>query len=319
MGVVAISAAALNDVVGWVLLAGVSAYAAAHFSFAHRLSSSAAYPFVALLWFVLRPPRAMADCQLSQSDGGAIDAESHGHRRLPDLRARHLHLRTRHIRDLRRFRGRPRCSIATRLSSRRGTARSDSSCWCSSCRSSSPTPGSGPTFSASTRRRLGMVGHHAHGRRAGQGRSRVLRRRGCRVQRSQSAILGSLMNTRALMELIVLNIGYDLRLHPAKRLHHAGDHGGRHDAHDGAAAAGAAAARGLCRAGRDRSLATQRCISSEVGTVSSRAAIVGPAWAVSDESHACRPDRAARDDRAGPSAPAVRPAARAEIPSPPPP
>ena len=31
---------------------------------------------------------------------------------------------------------------------------------------------------------------------------------------SESAILGSLMNTRALMELIVLNIGYDLGFIP---------------------------------------------------------------------------------------------------------
>src|SRR6201999_1848736 len=34
-GVVGISAAAVNDVVGWVLLAGVSAYATAQFSTAH--------------------------------------------------------------------------------------------------------------------------------------------------------------------------------------------------------------------------------------------------------------------------------------------
>src|SRR5580658_6976535 len=35
IGVVAISAAAINDVVGWILLAGVSAYASARFSAAH--------------------------------------------------------------------------------------------------------------------------------------------------------------------------------------------------------------------------------------------------------------------------------------------
>ena len=38
--------------------------------------------------------------------------------------------------------------------------------------------------------------------------------RACRFDRNQSAILGVLMNTRALMELIVLNIGFDLGLLP---------------------------------------------------------------------------------------------------------
>ena len=63
----------------------------------------------------------------------------------------------------------------------------------------------------------------------------------------QSSILGVLMNTRALMELIVLNIGFQLGFIPPGRLHHAGDHGGRHHDHDRAAAAGPAAARGLSR------------------------------------------------------------------------
>lgn len=48
VGVVAISAAAINDVVGWLLLAGVSAYAAAQFSGLHLL-----WQLVALLAFVL--------------------------------------------------------------------------------------------------------------------------------------------------------------------------------------------------------------------------------------------------------------------------
>jgi len=55
-GVVAISAAAINDVVGWVLLAGVSAYAARHFSadgMILQLGGLAAPG--AVLWFVPRP------------------------------------------------------------------------------------------------------------------------------------------------------------------------------------------------------------------------------------------------------------------------
>jgi len=40
--------------------------------------------------------------------------------------------------------------------------------------------------------------------------------RACGFDRNQSSILGTLMNTRALMELIVLNIGYDLKLIPQK-------------------------------------------------------------------------------------------------------
>jgi len=56
VGVVAISAAALNDVVGWILLAGVSAYAVARFSGAHVvLQLGGLVLFVGVLWFVARP------------------------------------------------------------------------------------------------------------------------------------------------------------------------------------------------------------------------------------------------------------------------
>jgi Kef-type K+ transport system membrane component KefB len=56
VGVVAISAAAVNDVVGWVLLAGVSAYAAAQFSPTHMaLQSGGLLLLLAVLWFVFRP------------------------------------------------------------------------------------------------------------------------------------------------------------------------------------------------------------------------------------------------------------------------
>jgi Kef-type K+ transport system membrane component KefB len=56
MGVVAISAAALNDVIGWLLLAGVAAYAVAGFSARHvALQIAGLLAFVLILWFVLRP------------------------------------------------------------------------------------------------------------------------------------------------------------------------------------------------------------------------------------------------------------------------
>jgi Kef-type K+ transport system membrane component KefB len=40
--------------------------------------------------------------------------------------------------------------------------------------------------------------------------------RACGFKRNESVILGTLMNTRGLMELIVLNIGFDLGLIPQK-------------------------------------------------------------------------------------------------------
>jgi Kef-type K+ transport system membrane component KefB len=56
VGVVAISAAALNDVVGWILLAGVSAYAVSRFSGAHVILQLGGLAlFVLVLWFVARP------------------------------------------------------------------------------------------------------------------------------------------------------------------------------------------------------------------------------------------------------------------------
>jgi Kef-type K+ transport system membrane component KefB len=56
VGVVAISAAALNDVVGWILLAGVSAYAAARFSGMNVLLQLGGIALlVAVLWLIVRP------------------------------------------------------------------------------------------------------------------------------------------------------------------------------------------------------------------------------------------------------------------------
>src|ERR1700722_11164577 len=56
IGVVAISAAAINDVIGWLLLSAMSAYAASKFSVPHlTLQCAGLIVFGAVLWFVLRP------------------------------------------------------------------------------------------------------------------------------------------------------------------------------------------------------------------------------------------------------------------------
>ncbi len=56
IGVVAISAAAINDVIGWVMLAGISAYAAARFSVGNiGLQFGGIALLLLAAWFVLRP------------------------------------------------------------------------------------------------------------------------------------------------------------------------------------------------------------------------------------------------------------------------
>jgi Kef-type K+ transport system membrane component KefB len=56
VGVITISAAAVNDVVGWLLLAGTTAYATGHFSVLHTwLQVGAISALVLVLWFVGRP------------------------------------------------------------------------------------------------------------------------------------------------------------------------------------------------------------------------------------------------------------------------
>jgi Kef-type K+ transport system membrane component KefB len=55
VGVITIAAAAVNDVVGWLLLAGTAAYAAAHFSGERSfLQVSGVIALVAVLWFAAR-------------------------------------------------------------------------------------------------------------------------------------------------------------------------------------------------------------------------------------------------------------------------
>jgi len=56
VGVIAITAAAVNDVIGWILLAGVSAFAAARFSVGHVAWQVAGLALLLVaLWYVLHP------------------------------------------------------------------------------------------------------------------------------------------------------------------------------------------------------------------------------------------------------------------------
>lgn len=74
LGVIAISAAALNDVVGWIMLAVVSALAASRFSgtgFAANAASIVA--FAAAAWFLARPVLRRAYRALAPRDGGLGD------------------------------------------------------------------------------------------------------------------------------------------------------------------------------------------------------------------------------------------------------
>jgi len=74
IGVVAISAAAMNDVVGWLMLAVVSALAVAGFStgaFAWQLAMLAA--FVLAAWYLVRPLAKRALARLEPADGSLGD------------------------------------------------------------------------------------------------------------------------------------------------------------------------------------------------------------------------------------------------------
>ena len=71
IGVVAISAAAINDVTGWVLLAGISAYAAASFSPANiSWQVAGILGLGAVSWFVLRPlvNRLLKACPVTDNE-----------------------------------------------------------------------------------------------------------------------------------------------------------------------------------------------------------------------------------------------------------
>ena len=216
LGVVAISAAALNDVVGWVLLAFVSAYAAAQFSLgfvAWRLLLLAGTAVFA--WFVLRP-LAVRLLRAFPVRNGAVS---------PDLMAIVLGLMfalgilTNAIGIFTIFGG----FLAGLL-----FHRDDAfvSAWRNQV---------GrfvlvfflPVFFTFTGLRTNVLGLSSGSDLAWLAAILAVSVAGKVIpvywagRRSgfdpwQSAVLGSLMNTRALMELIVLNIGYDLGVLPQR-------------------------------------------------------------------------------------------------------
>lgn len=72
VGVISISAAAANDIAGWVLLAGISAYAAATFAPSHALLQLAGLLALAIVLFVVGRPLAAALLRRFQPSGGVV-------------------------------------------------------------------------------------------------------------------------------------------------------------------------------------------------------------------------------------------------------
>jgi Kef-type K+ transport system membrane component KefB len=216
IGVVAISAAAINDVIGWLLLSVISAYAVSRFSAPHLMFQlGGLLIFVLLLWFVLRPLASRLVVRLPSSEGemnpnlmaivvclifalgictyrlgifaifGGFACGILFHRHLEFVEAWH--------RQVGRF------VLVFFL----------------------------PVFFAYTGLRTNVLGlSSAEDWRwlmivlAAAILSKIVpvyfAGRACGFNRNESVILGTLMNTRGLMELIVLNIGFDLGLIPQK-------------------------------------------------------------------------------------------------------
>jgi Kef-type K+ transport system membrane component KefB len=216
IGVIAISSAAFNDVVGWVLLAGVSAYAASRFSgaaIAWQVGGLAL--FAATSWFLLPP---MVDRIVSKSNlrNGEVP---------PNLMATVIalmfamaictyklgifaifggfaagllfHHHEQFVNAWRRQVGRfvmvfflPVFFTYTGLRTN--------------------------VLGLSTATDLAWLAVILTGSILGKIVPVYVGGRLCGFDHPQSSILGALMNTRALMELIVLNIGYDLGFIPQK-------------------------------------------------------------------------------------------------------
>jgi Kef-type K+ transport system membrane component KefB len=216
VGVVAISAAAINDVIGWLLLSAVSAYAASRFSAEHlTIQLAGLLGFVLLLWFVLRPLAAHL-LRRYPSSNGEIN---------PNLMAVvvclifALGICTYSLGIFAIFGG-----FAGGVLFHRNKAFVEA--WRSQV---------GrfvlvfflPVFFTYTGLRtnvLGLVTASDWEWLVILLAASILGKivpvyfvgRACGFNRNESSILGTLMNTRALMELIVLNIGFDLGLIPQK-------------------------------------------------------------------------------------------------------
>jgi Kef-type K+ transport system membrane component KefB len=220
LGVIAISAAAMNDVVGWVLLAGISAYAASRFSGeAMAWQVGGLLVFAGVCWFVLRP---LVDRMLRVFSLRAGQAD--GDRDIPaNLMASIIalmfamaictyklgifaifggfaagllfHRQEAFVNSWRRQVGRfvmvfflPVFFTYTGLRTN--------------------------VLGLSTATDLQWLGIILAGSILGKIVPVYLGARLCGFNHNESSILGTLMNTRALMELIVLNIGFDLGFIP---------------------------------------------------------------------------------------------------------
>jgi Kef-type K+ transport system membrane component KefB len=214
IGVVAISAAALNDVSGWVMLAAVSAYAAARFSVEYTaLQVGGIVAFGLLLWFVGRPavdrllrifpvvgghvPPALMAIILAMLFGFAICTSLLGIFAIFGGFAAGL-LMHRHLEFVAAWRTQvgqlvlvfflPIFFTYTGLRTNvLGLVSASDWTWCAIILAAATLGKIVPVYIAA---------------------------RATGFNHDESSILGMLMNTRALMELIVLNIGFDLGFIP---------------------------------------------------------------------------------------------------------
>jgi Kef-type K+ transport system membrane component KefB len=216
IGVIAISAAALNDVIGWVLLSVLSAFAANKFSGPHvAIQLAGLLAFICLLWFVLRPIAARMISHFPPR-GGEMD---------PNLMAIvvcvifTLGICTYQLGIFAIFGGFAGGVIFHRHAEfveawSRQVGRFVMVFFL-------------PVFFTYTGLRTNVLGLSSASDwmwltiiLAAAVLSKIVpvyfAGRACGFDRNQSSILGTLMNTRALMELIVLNIGFDLGLIPQK-------------------------------------------------------------------------------------------------------
>jgi Kef-type K+ transport system membrane component KefB len=216
IGVIAISAAALNDVIGWVLLSVLSAFAANKFSGPHvAIQLAGLLAFICLLWFVLRPLAARLISHFPPR-GGEMD---------PNLMAIvvcvifTLGICTYQLGIFAIFGGFAGGVIFHRHAEfveawNRQVGRFVMVFFL-------------PVFFTYTGLRTNVLGLSSASDwmwltiiLAAAVLSKIVpvyfAGRACGFDRNQSSILGTLMNTRALMELIVLNIGFDLGLIPQK-------------------------------------------------------------------------------------------------------
>jgi Kef-type K+ transport system membrane component KefB len=216
IGVIAISAAALNDVVGWVLLAGISAYAGSRFSGASTaLQIGGLALFATLGWLVLRP---LADWLIRKHALREGDLP-------PNLMALIIALMfamaicTYELGIFSIFGGFAAGLLFHRHEAFVGAWRRQVGRFVMVFFL--------PVFFTYTGLRTNVLGLSTAGDAlwlsiilAGAVLAKMipvyLGGRACGFDHNRASILGVLMNTRALMELIVLNIGYDLGFIPQK-------------------------------------------------------------------------------------------------------